>query len=370
MSKTLVIAEKPSVGQDLARVLTGSVQEAGGLPRGSRGGDHLGGGSPGAAGRAGRVRPQVQELADARPADRARALQAGGARRALAQADVGRHQTARPRGRRRGRQRLRRRARGRADLRLPVREGQGEEAGETAVAELDDERGDEGGASRGCARRRSSRARAGRQIALGGRLDSGHERHARGDHPAAQLLRRRGVAGARADADARDHRSPRGGDQGLQARALLARGRDVRGRARAGCGGRRRADLQRALSAWRPGPREGATARGSPPRRRRSRSSRRAWQRGHDHEAREEGAARESADAVRPDDAAAGGEQPLRVLRQADARGGAAAVRGAQGAHLPAHELALSDERHGRGDQADRRAGGDARRSTARAPST
>ncbi len=37
-------------------------------------------------------------------------------------------------------------------------------------------------------------------------------------------------------------------------------------------------------------------------------------------------------------------------------------LRGAQGAHLPAHELALPDERHGRRDQADRRA----RRRTAR----
>ena len=42
--------------------------------------------------------------------------------------------------------------------------------------------------------------------------------------------------------------------------------------------------------------------------------------------------------------------------------GRAAAVRGAQGADLSAHELALPDDRHGRGDQADRRAGGRARR--------
>ncbi len=105
--------------------------------------DHVGRGSPRAARRTGSLRRQIQELADGRPADRARALQARRARRALAQADVGRHQAARPRGHRGGRQRLRRRARGRADLRLPVREGQRQEAGQTAVAELDDERRDE-----------------------------------------------------------------------------------------------------------------------------------------------------------------------------------------------------------------------------------
>ncbi len=38
--------------------------------------------------------------------------------------------------------------------------------------------------------------------------------------------------------------------------------------------------------------------------------------------------------------------------------GGAAPVRGAQGAHLPAHELPLPDHRHGARDRADRRAAG------------
>ena len=44
-----------------------------------------------------------------------------------------------------------------------------------------------------------------------------------------------------------------------------------------------------------------------------------------------------------------------------------AALRGAQGAHLSAHQLALPDDRHGRGDQADRRAGRERTPSTARA---
>ena len=46
------------------------------------------------------------------------------------------------------------------------------------------------------------------------------------------LVRRRRLAGARADADAGDHRAPRGGDPRVRARALLARGRDLRDRRR------------------------------------------------------------------------------------------------------------------------------------------
>ena len=64
------------------------------------------------------------------------------------------------------------------------------------------------------------------------------------------------------------------------------------------------------------------------------------------------------ADALRPHLAAARGEHALRLLRPAHACGRAAPLRGAQGAHLPAYELALPGERHGRRDQADRRAGG------------
>ena len=89
-----------------------------------------------------------------------------------------------------------------------------------------------------------------------------------------------------------------------------------------------------------------------------------------DHQAGEEKAERARADALRPDDASARGEHALRVLRPAHAVGGAAAVRGAQGAHLPAHELALSDDGHDRGDQADRRAGRRSRPTTARPRST
>ena len=99
-------------------------------------------------------------------------------------------------------------------------------------------------------------------------------------------------------------------------------------------------------------------SRGSPARRRPWRSCRRARARsGEDHQAREEKAERARADAVRPDDVAARGEHALRVLGTAHAVGGAAALRGAQGADLPADELALPDDGHDRRDQADRRAG-------------
>ena len=59
-------------------------------------------------------------------------------------------------------------------------------------------------------------------LALRGRLGGGHERHPRRVDPAARRVRRRGVAGPGADADAGAGRPPRGGDPRLQARALLA----------------------------------------------------------------------------------------------------------------------------------------------------
>ena len=68
---------------------------------------------------------------------------------------------------------------------------------------------------------------------------------------------------------------------------------------------------------------------------------RRARPAGRDHQARDDQALREGAAAVRPHVAAARGQHALRLLRPAHAGGRAAALRGAQGAHLPAHELAL-----------------------------
>ena len=133
------------------------VPEARGLPRVRRPRHDVGGRPPRPARRARRVRPEVQEVAHGRPADRARPLQARRARRALQEADERHHQAAQARRRRPGRQRLRRRPRGRADLRLDVREGGREEARRAAVAVLDDHGGDQAGARPTCARARTSR---------------------------------------------------------------------------------------------------------------------------------------------------------------------------------------------------------------------
>ena len=86
-------------------------------------------------------------------------------------------------------------------------------------------RGDRGGVRGAAPRRRAGVARGGGALALGGRLDRRHERHPRGDDPPALVVRRRRLARPGADADAGDPGPPRGGDQGLQARALLGRRR-------------------------------------------------------------------------------------------------------------------------------------------------
>ena len=77
---------------------------------------------------------------------------------------------------------------------------------------------------------------------------------------------------------------------------------------------------------------------------------------GDDHQAREDDAQGARAAALRPHLAAARGEHPLRLLRAAHAGRRPALLRGAQGPHVSADELALPDHRHGRRDQADRRA--------------
>ena len=130
-------------------------------------------------------------------------------------------------------------------------------------------------------RRGAAPARGGRPLALGGRLDRRHERHARGDDPPALVVRRRRVARPRADADAGDPDPARGGDPRLRARAVLAR---------------RRAP-SRPTSARRY---EGRFHAGAKPRiahRRGGRGDRRARSaasRGDDHQAREDQAHREA----------------------------------------------------------------------------
>ena len=209
-----------------------------------------------------------------------------------------------------------------------------------AVAVVDDEGRDAARLHRAAPRRGVRQARGRRPLALGVRLDRRHERHPRGDDPPALLLRRRRLAGPRADADAGDHHAPRGGDPRVRARALLARRRALRG-AR---GAQVRGPLPRRCQAAHQDRRRGRRRR-----RRRPRPDRR------DHPARAQEAHREGAAALRPHVAAARGQQPLRLHRPPHARRRPALLRGAQGAHVSAYELALSDERHDRRAQADRR---------------
>ena len=72
--------------------------------------------------------------------------------------------------------------------------------------------------------------------------------------------------------------------------------------------------------------------------------------------------------ALRPHDAAARGQQPLRLHGAPHARGRAALLRGAQGPDVSAHELALPDERHDRRAEGDRRATSASRAASTRPP--
>ena len=85
-------------------------------------------------------------------------------------------------------------------------------------------------------------------------------------------------------------------------------------------------------------------------------------QAGRDHQARDDDQEGARAAPLRPDLAPARSQHALRLLRAPHAGGRAAPVRGAQGAHLPAHQLALPAGRHGRRAQAH----GGARRPPAR----
>ena len=177
-------------------------------------------------------------------------------------------------------------------------------------------------------------------LALGGRLGRGDERDARGLDPAARGVRRRRLAGPRSDSDARA-RSPAG------RRRSAPTSRSPTGSSRPPS--RRRASAPTAAATWAEAHRRG---RGRDDRRGLPRPARR------DHEARQEGGARATAAPLRPDLAPAPRQLALRLLGPADARRGAEALRGPQGDHLPAHELAIPDERHDRRDPADRRARG------------
>ena len=154
-------------------------------------------------------------------------------------------------------------------------------------------------------------------------------------------LRRRGLARPRADADAGDHRPARGGDPRLRPREVLAGRRDVRRRrASRSYEGRFHAGAKPRLATEEEAAAIVDAVRGG---------------RGTITKLETTRAQGARAAAVRPHLAAARGQHPLRLQRPPHARGRAALLRGAQGADLSAHGVALPDQRHGRGDQADRR---------------
>ena len=306
----------------------------------------LGRRAPRPARRAGSVRRQIQELADGRPADRARALQARRPRRALAQADVGGHAS----------------QLGRDDVDEVVNACDAGREGELIFAYLYEQ---------------AKAKKPVKRLWLNSMTNAAMKERARVRcAPAEEFERLEEAARSRSEADwivgmnatrAATIRLRSSFDGAVSlgrvqtpTLAIVAR-REEEIRAfkpepywlvdatfaapnRSSAGGRRRARLPRAASTPPPGERAGAGPRISSRGAARSRSCARASGRaGDDHQAREERAARERADALRPDDAAARGQQPLRLLRPPHARRRAAPLRGAQGAHLPAHQLALPD---------------------------
>ena len=107
-------------------------------------------------------------------------------------------------------------------------------------------------------------------------------------------------------------------------------------------------------------PRLKSAAEAARDRRRRARRARR------DHQARQDQAQGAPAAALRPHVAAARGQHALRLQRAPHAGRRAALLRGAQGADLSAHQLALPDQRHGPRVQGDRRPASAGAPSTAR----
>ena len=359
MAKTLVIAEKPSVGRDLTRRPPRLVHQARGLPRVRRPRRHVGGRPPRPARRARRVRPEVQEVADGRPADRARRVPARRARRALAQADDGDQ----------------RKLLGRDDVDDVVnacdagREGElifawlYEKAGAkkpvaAAVAVVDDHRPRSSRRSARCAPARSST-----------RLEEAARSRSEADWIVGMNATRAATIRLRSSFDG----AVSLGRVQTPTLAILAR-REVEIRefkpekywlvdaTFEPHGGREGPRATRAAST--PAP-----SRGSP-------SAEEAeaivaavrGQAGRDHQARDDDEEGARAAPLRPDLAPARGQHALRLLGPPHARRRPAALRGAQGAHLPAHQLALPVHRHGRRDQADGRGRGQATPTTPSRP--
>ena len=164
MAKTLVIAEKPSVGRDLARVLPGPVREAHGAGRrrrassrapstSSRGRSATSSSSPSPTSTTRSTRSGAWPTCRSCPTASSSSC-ATSARRSRWRVVT---QLLEPRRRRPRRQRLRRRPRGRADLRLPLREGRrrSKPVQRLWLSSMT-ERRDARGVRRTCARRPSS----------------------------------------------------------------------------------------------------------------------------------------------------------------------------------------------------------------------
>ncbi len=154
MAKTLVIAEKPSVGRDLDPGAPGPVRQARGLPRvrrprRSRGRSATSCSSPSPTSTTPKFKKWRMADLPIVPDDFKLVVRDERSRKQMTVIT----RAAAARRRRRGRQRLRRRPRGRADLRLDVYEKAGvEEAGPAPVAVLDDRGRDQAGLRATCAR--------------------------------------------------------------------------------------------------------------------------------------------------------------------------------------------------------------------------
>ena len=221
----LIVAEKPSVARDLARVL--GVRAARRARVRGRARDHVVHRPPRRARRAGGVRrPRGRRGGSTRC--RCCRRRSGCARRKHARAQLRAVARAAARSAVHGdRERVRRRPRGRADLplRLPVRAGRACRC--AAVDLVADRRGDPArvrGAAAGPARRAGGRG----ALALGGRLAGRHERDARG-HGA----RRGGTRAATRSAACRRRRSRWSSRASSAIRAFVPRDYwEVRGRSR------------------------------------------------------------------------------------------------------------------------------------------
>ncbi len=215
MSKTLVIAEKPSVGRDLAKVLPGAFTKQEGYLEGP---EHV---VTWAVGHLVQL-AEPDEYDDRFKKWRMADLPIVPDRFKLVVRDE----------RSKKQMNVIKRLLGREDVELVVNACDAGREGELIFAYLYEKAGSKkpvkrlwlnsmtavghpGRVRRAARGRRAGLARGGRALALGGGLDRGHERHPGGHHPPALRLRWGRLAGPGADADAGHPGPARGGDPGL-----------------------------------------------------------------------------------------------------------------------------------------------------------